>query len=247
MNLRKFGLALAVIGMTSSVCEARLFNGFSIGGNAGWMQNKNVLKSTVIDTYNLSFKGTQKNMSVLGIQVDWEMSRPNDLYGALGLSVNFPIEGNSKKQTSLENLDLSLTDGNNLVQVDLDYKVHQTVFADLTYAVGYNACDNVVGYVLVGGRFSTAHQKLRFTETITDTDLNTTTTTFVRGIKQKVSVLFGGGFKVRVHNQISAGVDYKYSYKQPVKYQISAPNIQGKVKMQDHSIVARICYNFYPL
>lgn len=229
--------------------EARLFNGYSIGANAGVLLDQNRLGRTEIDEVHLKFKGKSSIMGYLGIQGDFEMSRPNDLYGALSISVNFPTTETKSKTKTFSNVGAILfSTGFTLDSISLRYKVRQGVDGDFTFAGGYNFCNQTVVYLLAGFRLTTKHQKLKFTETVTDLDQIATTTTYVIGKRHIGLPVLGAGFKTKVASKITVGLDYKYCYKaHDFKYKIHAPLISGKIKPQDHSVLARASYHFYSL
>ncbi len=239
----------AVIIMSANNAEARLFNGYSIGANGGILVDQNRLGVTKIDGFRLKFKGKSSTMGYLGIQGDFEMSRPNDLYGALGISLNFPTTGSKSKTTSFSNVNaILLTTGFTLDSITLKYKVKQGINSDFTFSGGYNFCNQTVLYALVGFRLSSKNHKLKFIETITDFTPTTTVTTYTRGRKQKTTPVFGAGFKTKVAPKITTGLEYKYSYKNNgIKYKIDGPVISGKIKSHDHAVLARASFHMYSL
>ena len=246
MNIGKVAFAVILTSLTTFNAEARLFNGASIGGNAGVMFSQDRLGKTDIDGISLKFKGKNKTLGNFGIQGDFEMSRVNALYGALGVSLNF-LTNIGSKTSSFTNVNGLLGSGNTLNNISLKFKVHQNIVGDFTFAGGYNFCDNLVVYALAGFRITTKKYKFTFTEIVTDVNFNTTTTTYVRTKKQEVIPILGAGFKARVTPKISTGFEYKYTYKNKKKYSIKAPVISGKLKSYDHAILARASYHFYSL
>lgn len=229
--------------------NARLFNGYSIGANAGVLLDQNRLGVTHIDGVSLKFKGKSSAMGYLGIQGDFEMSRPNDLYGALGISLNLPTTTSKSGTKSFPNVNATLlSTGFTLNSMSLKYKVRQGINGDFTFAAGYNFCNQSVLYVLAGFRLSSKKHKLKFVETVTDLVPLTTITTYVIGKKKKAAPILGAGFKTKVASKITVGLDYKYCYKtHDLKYKISAPVISGKIKSHDHAVLARASFHFYCL
>lgn len=246
-NRIKVGLIIALAVMTTYSADARLYNGYAIGANAGFLVDQNRPGRTGVDGLFFKFHGKNKTLGYLGIQGDFEMSRPNDLYGALSLSFTFPTGSSGHKKTSFINVNKVMTNGNTLNDITGTYRVKQEFNGDFTFAAGYNFCGNQVLYVLAGVRYSSKKHKFTFVETVTDTTPTTTTTTYVVGKKQQAMPVFGAGFKTRLGQKVTVGIDYKYSYAHHVKYKISAPVIKGRINTQDQSVVARMSYHFFSL
>lgn len=246
-NIGKVGTALLLTSLTMQDAQARLFNGASIGANAGVMFSQDRLGTTNIDGVSVKFKGKNKTLGDFGIQGDFAMSRPNALYGAVGISVNY-LTDIGTRTSGFTNMNALLGSGNTLNSISLKLKVKQNVVGDFTFSGGYNFCDNLVVYALAGFRLTTKKYKFIFTETITIGNNAPTTTTYMDSKKQEAVPILGAGFKARVASKISTGFEYRYAYKNHKKqYHIAAPVISGKIKSCDHAILARASYHFYSL
>lgn len=247
MYFKKVNLIIAATGLLLTTADARLFNGYSFSGHAGWYYDDVNLKRTLVDGLNLKLKGTNRSNGLVGLQLDFEMSRNSDLYGAVSVSVNTLFDWTPSKRTLYSNVNSALGNGDTLNTLDVRHRNNTAVFGDLTFAAGYNYCGKVVGYALAGARITNQHHRLYFKETVTSPAPVTTTTTYLVGKKPYGMPVVGAGFKTRINNCTSAGLEYKYAWKRAMSYSIPSAEITGRIKSNTHAVLARLSYQFYHL
>jgi hypothetical protein len=237
----------SVAAVTILRAEARLFNGYSIGLNGVVLIDDNSPVSVNADGYRFKLKSLNKTRGYFGLQGELEMSRPNDLYGALRVSADFVIGSHPNQEVVHSNLNFIMGSGDTLNFITGRRKLRQWINGEITFAGGYNYCNRVAFFLLGGFRLTNKVHKLRFTETVTDIQGVTTETTYSQRVDQQGFPVVGAGFMSRVDRRITAGLEYRFAWRDEKKFKISAPHIKGKITSHDHAVLARIRYQFCDL
>lgn len=206
--------AIAAFAVTAQA-EAKVFNGFAMGLNAGVLFEENKIPSFG----PLRMKDANNTLGQFGVQFDYEMSKANGFYGSFGLAFSFPTgKSSSTKHLGLGNIKVS---------------TQKHVNTELLAALGYNWCDKVVAYGITGFSVAKKHYQVKVSVGPNVLVNSKGSTTITSGI-------LGAGVKTKLSDKISAGIEYKHEFQPNVKIK----HTNKKFKSSSNEVLARVSYHF---
>lgn len=217
--MKKIIACAVVVAATLSTSQAAVFNGASVGLSAGTLTSKYTAKTSVLGFH--AKKSVNNTFGTYGIHFDYDRSHANTFYWGMGL--DFMLYSGSKSK--------------NIVDADGDVAKLTTKYSwssELDARFGYNFCNNAIVYGLAGLRLYDKNIKLIDTF---DGEV------VYKKHKTKVAPVIGAGFKAKVTNNISAGIEYRYAFEREDKYSVN--NIAHlKVTQDSHAVLAKVSYHF---
>lgn len=213
--MKKIIASALIAAATLSASQAAVFNGYSAGLTAGTLIAKYDAKikanNTTVDLMKMS-----KALGSYGVHFDYDRSAANSFYWGLGL--DFSIYSGHAKKTNK----------------DLKAKMSYSWSSELDTRLGYNFCNNVAAYGLVGLRLYKKTFKL------IDTDDNST---LYNKTKTRLAPVIGFGTKVKVSDKVSVGAEYRYAFER--KETTSILGVASiKETQSSHAVLAKVSYHF---
>lgn len=230
---------IVAVALLSSVAvassNAAVFNGYSFGINGGVVNSHNELKS------NVPFlKGTaKKTHGVFGIQLDYDISRANDIYFGLGL--DFAVyTGKSHKQLAKG----PVAQNGYFLRGQTDFHSKPKWHSELDARIGYNFCNKGVLYALVGLKLFKLENKITTTSSIVGPNgLVVNGASVAKGDKTKLAPVVGAGTLFQISPTVSTGIEYRYSIDRKGTLKSNGVKI-AKWEQDSHTVLARLRFHF---
>lgn len=214
MNKIIAAAVMTTIGLGTTAANAKVFNGFAVGANAGVAIAAGKIKDG--PRFN-------KTYGIYGIQFDYHASKANSFYWGLGLDFN--MYSGELKKSAIDD------DGNTGI-----FKEKYRWSSEFDGRFGMNFCNKAIVYGLVGAKL---YQKSHDLKVIIP-GLGTAKSS--KSEVSLVPVV-GTGFQVALGEKMSAGVEYRVSFDQKTTYKIDGEKVASK-KTQSHAILAKVSYHF---
>ena len=209
-------IAAAFVTVVASQADAVPFNGFNIGFNGGVLMAHNEISHTS----NLpQIKKANKTLGLFGVQFGYEMSRANSLYSRVGILVSFPT-GKANSSTRV------------FGQQDIHFTAKNGPMTEFQAAMGYNFCNDVAAYGLVGLSVSKKTYTL-------EQGSRTILANGKKSVKEtKAAPVVGFGAMKKIDRNLTVGAEYKHTFEQDKKL------INAKFKSDSDTVLARVSYHF---
>lgn len=225
--------AAMTLAAANPVEAAKTFNGWSVGLNGGWNQDK---VKVDLDDDDLDTKKSF-NTGFAGIHFDWTKSKANSFLFGIGFGLGYGF--GSSTETIFER---AAAVGADTFVGKVEFELKRGFSGEFNTRLGWNFNDKWALYAVLAARAQSVKITGKVTGNGGTVDGDPIRNTNVSSSDVVYGFAPGVGFDVRINEAWSIGAQYRYFFETSAKAKLTGNDKSQKIRA--HNALVRVSYHF---